>query len=78
LLHREQSISRICIPIFTLIYAAIAAVFGIGALCLLGLAALQLWEAVGPGSSATLADRATTTIESIALITVDRKPGRCR
>jgi hypothetical protein len=45
-------------------------VFGIGSLCLLGLAALELWEAVGPSQDATFATRAANAIESIALVTV--------
>lgn len=61
---------KFVIPILTVIYAAIAAVFGIGALCLLGLAAMALWQAVAPGSGATLPARAATAIESIGLITV--------
>jgi hypothetical protein len=61
---------RIVTPVLTVVYAAIAVVFGIGSLCLLGLAALELWEAVAPGNGATLAGRAATAIESIGLITV--------
>jgi hypothetical protein len=61
---------KFLIPALTIIYAAIAAVFGIGALCLLGLAAMELWQAVAPGTGATLARRAATAIESIGLITV--------
>jgi hypothetical protein len=58
------------IPVLTIAYAAIAAVFGIGSLCLLGLAAMALWEAVAPADGTTLAGRAATAIESIGLITV--------
>ena len=58
------------IPILTAIYAGIAAVFGIGSLCLLGLAAMALWDAIAPGTGATVAGRAATAIESIGLITV--------
>lgn len=61
---------KFVIPVLTVIYAAIAAIFGIGSVCLLGLAAIELWEAVAPGSSATLASRAAAAIESIGLITV--------
>jgi hypothetical protein len=60
---------KVIIPVLTIVYAAIAAVFGAGAICLLGLSALQLWHAVGPGA-ATLAQRAAAAIESIGLITV--------
>ena len=61
---------KFIIPILTVIYAAIAAVFGIGSVCLLGLAAMALWGAVAPGTEATLANRAAIAIESIGLITV--------
>ena len=60
---------RFILPVLTVIYAAIAAVFGLGALCLLALAALELWQAIGPGDS-PLGTRAATAIESIGLITV--------
>ena len=60
---------KFILPVLTVIYAAIALVFGVGALCLLGLAALELWQAIGPGD-APLASRAATAIESIGLITV--------
>ena len=60
---------RFILPVLTVIYAAIAAVFGLGALCLLVLAALELWQAIGPGD-APLGTRAATAIESIGLITV--------
>ena len=58
------------ISVLTVIYAAIACVFGIGALCLLGLAAIELWQAVSPASNAPIATRAASAIESIGLITV--------
>lgn len=61
---------KFLIPVLTAVYTAIAAVFGIGSLCLLGLAAMALWEAVAPNSGASLATRAATAIESIGLITV--------
>jgi hypothetical protein len=53
-----------------IIYAAIALIFGLASICLLGLAAMALWEAVSPGESAQLSSRAATAIESIGLITV--------
>ena len=49
--------------VLTIVYALIALVFGIGVLCLLGLAAMQLWEAVAPFSDAPLAARAALAIE---------------
>jgi hypothetical protein len=58
------------IPLLTVIYAGIALVFGIASLCLLGLAAMELWQAVAPGSGAAVATRAAMAIESIGLITV--------
>src|SRR5688572_26916435 len=61
---------KFVIRILTVVYAAIAAVFGLGSLCLLGLAAMELWEAVAPNDGATLAGRAAIAIESIGLITV--------
>jgi hypothetical protein len=61
---------RFVIPVLTVVYAAIAAVFAIGSLCLLGLAAMELWEATSPATEAALAGRAALAIESIGLITV--------
>jgi hypothetical protein len=61
---------KFIIPVLTVVYAGIALVFGIGALCLLGLAAMELWQAVAPGSGASIASRAALAIESIGLITV--------
>jgi hypothetical protein len=62
-------VMKFVIPVLTVVYAAIAAVFGVGSLSLLVLASMELWHAVGPGSL-TLAQRAATAIESIGLITV--------
>ena len=61
---------KFLIPLLTVVYAAIAAVFGFGSVCLLGLAALELWASVGPGEGVTLAERAAAAIESIGLVTV--------
>ena len=61
---------KLFIRVLTIVYAGIAGVFGIGSLCLLGLAALELWGAVGPTKDVTFAMRATNAIESIALVTV--------
>src|SRR5687768_9858709 len=60
---------KFVITLLTVVYAGIALVFGIGSLCLLGLAATQLWQAVAPGG-ASIASRAALAIESIGLITV--------
>src|SRR5688572_5667117 len=61
---------KVVIALLTVVYAAIALVFGVGALCLLGLAAMQLWQAVAAGGGAPIASRAALAIESIGLITV--------
>lgn len=61
---------RFLLPILTITYSAIAAVFAAASLALLGLAALQLWQAASPDSSAALSARAAAAIESIGLITV--------
>jgi len=60
---------KFVITLLTVVYAGIALVFGIGSLCLLALAATQLWQAVAPGG-APIASRAALAIESIGLITV--------
>lgn len=61
---------KFLIPLLTVVYSVIAAVFGLGAVCLLGLAALELWESVAPGEGLTLPERAAAAIESIGLVTV--------
>ena len=61
---------KLLIPLLTFVYAAIAAVFGFGSVCLLALAALELWASVAPGEGVTLPERAAAAIESIGLVTV--------
>ena len=61
---------KFLIPVLTIVYAAIAAVFGLGAVCLLVLAAMELWSAILPAEGVALGTRAATAIESIGLITV--------
>jgi len=61
---------RFVISLLTVVYGGIAVVFGIGSLCLVGLAAMELWQAVDPGNGAPIASRAAKAIESIGLITV--------
>jgi hypothetical protein len=58
------------IGLLTVVYACIAVVFGAGSLCLIGLASLEMWEAVAPGNGAPIASRGARAIESIGLITV--------
>jgi hypothetical protein len=57
------------LPLFTIAYGAVAALFGVAAVCLVALAVGELWEVVTGGSS-TLADRTAAAIESIAILTV--------
>jgi hypothetical protein len=61
---------KLVIAVLTVIYAGIACVFAIGSLSLLGLAAIELWQAVSLASDAPIATRAANAIESIGLITV--------
>lgn len=61
---------KLILALLTIFYSAIAVVFAVASLCLLGLAAVELWEAVAPAGGAPLATRAARTIESIGLITV--------
>jgi len=58
------------LPLFTIAYAAVALLFAIAALILMGFAFLQLWDAVRPAASQDLAARAATAIESIGLLAV--------
>ena len=58
------------LPLFTLAYAAVAALFAASALVLMGFAFMELWEAVAPGEGQALAARAATAIESIGLLAV--------
>ena len=61
---------KFVVSVLTVVYAAIAVVFGLGAICLLVLASAELWQAINPGSALSLAARAARAIESIGLITV--------
>ena len=58
------------IPLFTLAYAAVALLFGVAALVLMGFALMDLWDAVVPQEGRDLAARAATAIESIGLLAV--------
>jgi hypothetical protein len=60
---------RFIVSVLTVVYAAIALVFGLASVALLVLSVRELWEAVGPGSL-PLASRAAAAIESIGLVTV--------
>jgi hypothetical protein len=61
---------RFIFPLLTVVYGTIALVFGLASLALVGLAAVELWHAVMPGSDTALSARAAAAIESIGLITV--------
>jgi hypothetical protein len=68
--YDPRAVMKLILPVLTLAYAAIALVFGLASVCLLGLAATELWGAVAPSSSIPLASRAAAAIESIGLVTV--------
>lgn len=60
---------KLILPILTLGYAAVALVFGLAAVALLVLAAMELWQALSaPGLA--LPQRAASVIESIGLVTL--------
>ena len=61
---------RFIVPVLTVVYAAIALVFALASVALLGLSVRELWGAVGPGGAGPLASRAAAAIESIGLVTV--------
>lgn len=61
---------RFILPLLTFVYGAIALVFGLAAVALLALAALELWHAVSLSATAPLSERAAAAIESIGLVTV--------
>jgi hypothetical protein len=58
------------LPLFTVAYAAVAAVFGIAAITLIGFAVGQLWRTVSPGAEAPLTSRAANAIEVIGMLAV--------
>jgi hypothetical protein len=66
----QSFLVRFILPILTVAYGAIALVFALAAFALLGLAAIELWQAISLSATAPLSDRAAAAIESIGLITV--------
>ena len=58
------------LPLFTLLYAAVALLFGVAAVVLMGFALIELWAAVVPREGQGLATRAATAIESIGMLAV--------
>lgn len=61
---------RFVIPLFSVVYATIALVFGLTSVVLLVLAVLELWSASSVYGTAPLALRAAGAIEAIGLLTV--------
>jgi len=58
------------LPLFSIAYGAIAALFGVSALVLMGFAVVELWGAALPSGGRSVADRAATAIESIGMLAV--------
>jgi hypothetical protein len=58
------------LPLFTVAYAAVAFLFAAAAVVLMGLAFMDLWEAVTPREVRALSARAAIAIESIGLLAV--------
>jgi hypothetical protein len=58
------------LPLFTIAYGAVAGLFGIAGVVLMGFAFLELWTAVIEPEGQTLPARAATAIESIGLVAV--------
>jgi hypothetical protein len=58
------------LPVFTAAYAAVATVFGLAAVTLIGFAVGQLWGTVRPGADASLTSRAASAIEVIGMLAV--------
>ena len=58
------------LPLFTLAYGAVALLFAIAAILLMGFAVLELWGALVGVEGEDVATRAATAIESIGLLAV--------
>jgi hypothetical protein len=61
---------KFILPLLTIIYSAIALVFGGASVVLLALAGIELWQAISLSSTNALSQRAALAIEAIGLITV--------
>lgn len=57
------------LPLFTLAYGAVAVLFALAAVALMGFALAELWQAVAPGGEDRMV-RAAAAIESIGLLAV--------
>ena len=64
------NLMRAVIPLFTLAYAAVALLFGLAAIILMGFALAELWAAVVPAEGLPLQSRAATAIESLGMLAV--------
>ena len=60
---------KLILPVLTLGYAAVALMFGLAAIALLGLSAIGLWDAVVSAGLAPV-QRAALVLESIGLVTI--------
>ena len=58
------------LPLFTGGYAAVALLFAVAALVLMGFAVVELWEAVRPTTGEAVDARAARAIESIGMLAV--------
>ena len=58
------------LPLFTVAYAAVALLFGLAALSLMGFAVVELWESIAPVGGMPLARRVASGIESIGMVAV--------
>jgi hypothetical protein len=61
---------KLVLQLLSFFYGLIALVFALASLCLLGLALVQLWDAISVTQVTSLGQRAASAIESIGLVTV--------
>jgi hypothetical protein len=61
---------KVIISLFTVAYGAVASMFAIAAIALLGIAFVELWTAVMHPQGRSVGFRAATVIESIGLVAV--------
>jgi hypothetical protein len=58
------------LPLLKIAYAAVALLFGVAAVVLMGFAIVELWEAVVPRDTVGIAVRAASAIESVGMLAV--------
>jgi hypothetical protein len=61
---------KLILPLFTVGYSAVALLFAVGAITLMGLAVMELWESIVASGSQPTRMRAAGAIESIGLLAV--------